>query len=177
MAIDLQNEIANDDAIEVELRRLTFAWVTTELNAKLQCRIYGTEEGHDIYGRHFRINRDNYVQSDPIEAYRRYGHALELRVGHHANTWNYHHHIGVTEVLEHLFLPRPFEEAHDKTMTMRWSSVYNKLRNLPYDHPTAAYTPLREYYPSASQRDVADSYSNGAIHIKIVLEDLARLLL
>ena len=105
MAIDLQNEIANDDAQSVQLRQLTFVWVTTDTNKKLQRRIFGTDDGHDLYGKHFRINRENYVEMDLIEAYRRYGHALELRVGHHANTWNYHHHVGLMEMLEYILYP------------------------------------------------------------------------
>ena len=53
------------------------------------------------------------MQCDPIEAYGRYGHALELRVGHHAPMWNYHHHEGLTEMLEALFIPKPFVEVND----------------------------------------------------------------
>ena len=123
MAIDLQNEIANDDASYVQLRQLTFVWATADTNNKLQCRIFGTDEDHDIYGKHFRINRENHVRIDPIEAYRRYGHALELRVGHHANTWNHHHHVGLTEMLEALFIPKPFEEVNDSIMIIREPSI------------------------------------------------------
>ena len=47
------------------------------------------------------------MQCQPVEAFRRYGHALELRVGYHANTWNYHHHVGLTGMLEALFIPQP----------------------------------------------------------------------
>ena len=174
MAIDLQNEVATDDATIVQLRQLTFAWITDETGRKLQCLVFGNGEGHGQYGRHFRINRENYIKLEPIEAYRRYGYALELRVGHQANTWNDHFHVGFTDILESLFIPMPFEEVDDYTMTKRWSLVYNKLRNLPANTPTAPYTPLRQHCPSASLRDAAESKCHGAQHTKRFLEDKAK---
>ena len=36
-------------------------------------------------------------------------------------------------MLEAIFIPKPFEEVNDSTMVSRWSQVYDRLMNLPYN--------------------------------------------
>ena len=111
------------------------------------------------YGRDFRLNREDYVQCDPIDAFEEYGYALDIRVGHHAPMWNNLIHVGSTRNLDSLHIPRPFVEPDDKTMVKTWNNVYNRLRNFPYNTPVALIISHWEHFPSLSEREIAKTVS------------------
>ena len=157
IALTLQDEVLSGYIPYACSRQLSSAWIIDEKTGRLQCRVFGTDEGYD-YGRSFGLYCGELVQYDPIYAFEKYGYALELRVGHHAPMWNYHYHAGHTDYLEPLFSLKPFVELSDETMVETWNKVYNKLRNFPHNQPAALSIAHGEHFSGTIRKGHGEDY-------------------
>ena len=101
VAIALRYEVTYGYLTYPCARQMAFVWGIDGDTDKLKCRIFGADENGE-YSKGFRKNREDYVQCDPIDAFEKYGYALDIRVGHHAPMWTNHIHLGSTELLDSL---------------------------------------------------------------------------